>query len=310
MNGSDQQMIYIITVTYNPQRDGYLDQFLGCLCSQDMRFKTIIVDNDSRDGTAEKLRDIDNPDVEVLFNPKNVGFAAACNQAAVIAMANGATHIVFLNNDTRFESDFIRRLSTSMAESGADALSPLITCYPDTDAIWYAGGRFRLLSGYIPLHQNYGRSVKSVAPYSRFVDFASGCCLMVRREVFEKVGGFDENYFVYWEDADFCQRMTIEGYRIYFAANPSLFHIGSASTGGSASEFSIYQYNKNHMIFLRKHFGNFFAALSLFHVLPKMLVKLMVRRFDITQCKTQIDGLRDGWTLGQSKLRRNTPKLR
>ena len=301
-------MIYIITVTYNPIEGGYLDQFIECLNKQDLDCKTIIVDNNSHDGTTERLKNIDNPNISIILNSTNVGFAAACNQGISIAIDGDAEYIVFLNNDTYFESNFLYLLSTAMIQSDADAMSPLITYYPDTDIIWYAGGQFRPLSAYIPYHQNHGRSIASRMPSSRSVEFASGCCLIVRRDLIESIGGFDENYFVYWEDADFCYRMKERGFKIFFSIAVTIFHIGSASTGGSNSNFSIYQFSKNHMIFLRKHFGEFFAIFSLLYILPKMFAKLLLRRFSLQQCKTQIDGLRHGLNLPRAQLFANTPK--
>ena len=301
-------MLYIITVTYNPIAGGYLDQFVECLNKQDFNYKAIILDNNSHDGTIERLKSINNPNISIILNSTNVGFATACNQGISIAINGDAEHIVFLNNDTYFESNFLNRLYTAMVQSDADAMSPLITYYPDTDSIWYAGGRFRPLSGYMPYHQNHGQSIVSHVPSSRFVDFASGCCLIVRRDLIESIGGFDENYFVYWEDADFCYRMKERGFKIFFSIAVTIFHIGSASTGGSNSDFSIYQYSKNHMIFLRKHFGEFFAIFSLLYILPKIFAKLLLRRFSLKQCKTQIDGLRHGLNFPRAQLFTNTPK--
>lgn len=300
-------MIYIITVTFNPIKDGYLESFLKCLANQTEEFKAVIIDNDSKDGSVEQLKRIDDPRIVLVLNPINVGFAAACNQGLRYALRDGADYIVFLNNDTIFDSDFLELLSISMDNSGADALSPLISFYPSKNRVWYSGGRFRVLAGYTPIHENYRGLLNGAKIDSRFVDFASGCCLIVRRKLIEEIGGFDENYFVYWEDADFCYRMIKSGYRIYFSNTPTLYHIGSASTGGSNSEFSIYQYNKNHVIFLRKHFGMPMTFLAFFYILPKMFVKLLLRRIDFSDCKIQVKALWDGMSLNRSELFSHTP---
>lgn len=298
----EKEIIYVITVTYNPLKDAYFEQFLNCLNNQNVNFHTIIIDNNSQDGTVERLKSLSASNLDVILNSSNIGFAAACNQGIDIAMQNRAEYIVFLNNDTVFAPDFFSELFAAMIDSGADAMSPLISFYPDTTAIWYAGGHFRRIAAFTPIHDHYGQSTSMIKPLSRNVSFASGCCLIVRRSLIEAIGGFDQSYFVYWEDADFCLRARKKGFKIFFSNVPKLHHLGSVSTGGPNSNFSIYQYHKNHMIFLRKHFGKTFTAASLVFIFCKMMLKFVLGRADASACRIQLAAMRDGLALDLSIL--------
>ena len=80
-------------------------------------------------------------------------------------------------------------------------------------------------------------------------DFASGCCIMAKKEVFEKTGFFDEKYFLYYEDNDLCQRAKKLGFEIYFQPKGMLWHINAGSTGGSGSEMQDYYITRNRLMF-------------------------------------------------------------
>jgi len=80
-------------------------------------------------------------------------------------------------------------------------------------------------------------------------DFASGCCVMIRREVFQEIGFFNEKYFLYYEDNDFSQRVKLNGFRVYYQPRAMLWHLNAGSTGGSGSNLQDYFITRNRLLF-------------------------------------------------------------
>ncbi|MBV8121108.1 MAG: glycosyltransferase family 2 protein [Alphaproteobacteria bacterium] len=110
----------------------------------------------------------------------------------------------------------------------------------------------------------------------RQVDFASGCCLGISREVFEKVGLLDESFFVYWEDTDFCMRLKENRIPIFYVPEPSLLHAVSAASGGEFTLAYTRLYCRSYMQFVRKHFGTRRAVATMLRLV--LLERKLFRR--------------------------------
>ena len=251
-------MNLLVTITFNALKDDILDPFFDCFLAQDSRdCQLLVIDNASTDGTRDYLSRLDIPNVTVVLNDENVGFARACNQGIAVARERGAEFITFLNNDTEFGPTLFADMAASIRSSGADALSPLIPYHSDPARIWFATGSYRTARGIIPYHDGINDTRDAIAPPGiHDTAFAPGCCLMVRTAVFDDdLPGFDERYFVYWEDADLCRDLGRRGRRIVVDSRLECLHKVSVSTGGAFSDFSIRHFHRGHMLFVRKHFG-------------------------------------------------------
>lgn len=288
-------MIFAITVTYNSMKGDILDPFLACYLAQEgVDSRLLFIDNASTDGTRQWLQRLGDPRVDVICNDTNIGFAAACNQGIAEARRLGASHVLLINHDTEFGPRLFRDLEASMEEAGASAISPLITFYHRPDRIWYAGGSMAPLRGMITHHERYEQPVSS-APRAVFqTDFAPGCCLMLRTDLFDRVGLLDPTFFVYWEDSDFCRRMRQGGEKLVVDPAIHFRHHVSVTTGGATSDFSIRMYHRNHMLFLRKHYGRATAFAVLPVIAAKAIAKLALGRIGPRQLRLQVRALREG----------------
>ena len=201
--------------------------------------QAMVVDNGSSDGSPAALR-AEFPAVELLALPENRRFAGGNNEGLRRALAAGADAIMLLNNDTAVDPELLERLMRALDQDpAAGAAAPLIYFGAPTDRIWYAGGECRPALG---LTRHRGLRARDQGQF-RAVEptgYLTGCCLLARRETWEKVGLLDESYYIYAEDADWSLRARAAGYRLLFVPGARVWHKVSASAG-AASPWKIYQ---------------------------------------------------------------------
>jgi GT2 family glycosyltransferase len=285
--------LYAVTVTYNGGT--VLKGFLACCFAQTgVNFQLIIIDNASTDNTREILSETRNTHVTVILNDENVGVAAANNQGIEMARRAGADHILLINNDTEFGPTLFVDLIASLSKSGAAAITPLIPFFDKPDKIWYGGGRFLNWRGGISFHNHFMKDV-AVMPAAVFkTDYAPTCCMVFKCSVFDQIGYMDEQYFVYWDDVDFCWRMREAGLAIICDPRLTLMHKVSVSTGGGESDFSIRYIYRNHMLFLRKYRSRIFRFYVLMILAIKAFLRLALGKTDHRRLRLQIAALKEG----------------
>lgn len=289
-------MNIIVTITYNAMKDAILDPFFACVQAQkDQDFLLLVIDNASTDGTPDYLRSLDIPNLQLIVNTENIGFGRACNQGIAIARERGAEYVTFLNNDTEFDEHLFGDMVASLAATDAAGLSPLITFFDEPRNLWFITGSYRWNRGMIPYHDWIGHP-RADAPLDRIAAtaFAPGCCLIFRTDAFDVVPSFDDRYFVYWEDADFCMMLHERGLRIVVDTMLECRHKVSVSTGGAFSDFSIFHFNRGHVLFVRKHFGTIALAYVLPITLMKMALNLARRRMRLRQLPIWFRGIVSG----------------
>ena len=231
-----------------------IDYTLACLDSlADLsypRFEVVVVDNGSTDGTADAVRN-GHPEVTLVRNERNMGFAHACNQGLAEVFGRGAAFALLLNNDTLVATDMLLRLlEAALVQPDVGILGPKI-CYADLpDTPWFTGIRFRGQI-YIVRTASLKYQVQSDVPAA--VDFISGCGMMIRRSVYDTIGGLSEEYFMYYEDLDFCLRAKHAGFGVIYVPGALMWHALSVSSGGKDSPLKQYFQIKSSMIFYRRH---------------------------------------------------------
>ncbi len=221
--------------------------------------RVVVVDNASTDGSAEGHEDLGLP-LTVIGNAQNRGFGAACNQGAA---GSTADYVLFLNPDTRLFGDSLARPLEFMEreenagvgvsgiqlvdESGAVAKSCARFPRPAT-FLWIATGLDRLLPraglGY--------RMTEFDHRESRRVDHVMGAFYLVRRSVFERLGGFDEDFFMYFEDVDFSKRVAKLGLESRFLAGARAFHAGGGTSRRVKARRLAY-FLRSKLLYARKH---------------------------------------------------------
>jgi GT2 family glycosyltransferase len=201
----------------------------------------IVVDNASEDGSAEAV-ELAFPDVELMRNDVNRGYAGGMNVGIRRALERGADHVLLLNNDVEVELGAVARLAA--AAEGAGAVSPLITFADHPETVWYAGASFDPRRGYNGRHRGLGRPA---AEFTRVAetDRACGAAMLIPRAALDEVGLLDEELFAYFEDAEWSLRARRAALPIRVAPAARVRHKVSASTGGEGSEAAIYYSVRN-----------------------------------------------------------------
>ena len=261
-----------------------LDDTLACLDSirklknDDIFLETIVVDNFSSDGSQEALSKIE--DINFIQNQDNLGYAGGNNVGIKYALKQGADAVLILNNDTIVDQKLILNLVTSLDRG--DVISPKIFFakgfefhklrYSPKDlgkVIWSAGGEIDW-SNVLGKHLGVDEVDRGQFGVRKQITFATGACMFVKREVFEKIGYFDEKYFLYLEDMDFCMRAKKAGFRIIFEPSAVVWHKNASSSGGSGSALQDYFISRNRLLIAFK-FASIRTKFALFrHVLGQI----------------------------------------
>lgn len=231
-------VISVIVVNFNGRR--WLAPCLDALAAQSgaASFETILVDNASSDGSAAFVR-ATYSDVIVHESGANLGFAAGNNAGARIA--RGGT-LVFLNNDTIAAPDWLSRLAAALSERPACGMATSrIVSLDDPSRVDSAGDGYLRAGG--AFKRGHGGRSEDYAE-SREVFGACGAAFAVRREVFDALGGFDESFFMVYEDVDLSYRAQLLGHRCWYAADAIVRHAGSA-TLGVASPMAVFHGQRN-----------------------------------------------------------------
>jgi GT2 family glycosyltransferase/tetratricopeptide (TPR) repeat protein/SAM-dependent methyltransferase len=194
-------------------------------------YEVIIVDNGSTDATPEFLATLSG-DVRVIRNKENLGFAVACNQGAKIAQGR---YLVFLNNDTIPLEGWLTALVQEVEASPEVAVVGSKLLYED-GTIQHGGVAFSLLYG--TAYHLYQR-IPGDAPIvnrRRELQAVTAACLLVRRDAFERAGGFDEGFRNGFEDVDLCLKIRERGGRVVYQPNSTLYHLESQTPRRKAHE--------------------------------------------------------------------------
>ena len=244
----------VVTVTFNSGH--VLDGFMRSLLPQTYRaFILYAVDNASSDGTLEQLASYQDPRVRIIANPDNRGIAEANNQGIRAALAEGCELVLLVNNDIEFEEDLLTKLVAGLDEYGCDMIAPKILFHHDPRTIWSAGGGMDPRKGYSGFHHGYGDIDRGQYDTPRLVEHAPACCLLIKRDVFDRIGMMDDRYFTYVEDTDFSYRAMKAGIKLMYLPSARLLHKAHSLTGGLFSDFMMRYTTRNRIYFMLKHFG-------------------------------------------------------
>lgn len=207
--------------------------------------KLIVVDNNSNDGIEKGI------DQNIIFIQagENLGYSGGNNVGIKKALEIGSDYIFILNPDTEIEEKTIEVLVGKMEKENTDIGGPKIF-FSSSNIIWYAGGIFDSAN---VIGKHRGVDEKDQGQYKGGeTDFVSGAAMMVKKEVFEKVGFFDEDYFLYYEDSDFCLRAKKKGFKVMYIPEAVIYHANAKSTT-LGSPLQDYYITRNRMLYAKKH---------------------------------------------------------
>ena len=262
--------IGVVTVTYNSA--DVLPDFLRCLSAQTHAdFLLFAIDNASHDRTIELLETCNDSRLVIIANPDNRGVAEGNNQGIRRALDAGCSSVLLVNNDIEFEETLLENLASGLEKYQCDMICPKILFFDEPSRIWAAGGFFQPRLGYRALHYGEGEIDRGQFGESRQITYTPTCCVLIRAELFEKIGLMDARYFAYVDDTDFMYRALRGGFRLFYQADDKLFHKVGYLTGGRDSPFTIRFGSRNQAFFALKHFGRIEAG---FWILARRLYYL------------------------------------
>lgn len=273
--------VFIIILNWNQY-----DDTKECLESLDkleyQNYDIVIVDNGSKDDSFEKLKK-EFPRHAFIKNKENLGFACGNNIGIEFAMENKADYILLLNNDTKATPDFLSSLIEQSKNNNIGIASPKIMFYSAPYKIWFVGGGFLSVIKK-PFHKFYGQNDFFCQSDAILADWVSGCCMLIKREVIEKIGMLDGDYFNNYEDVDFCVRAKKSGFNIAVIPQAKIYHKFAASMGGKFSPLYTYFRVRNNLLFFRKTYQYFYLILNFF-IFPFYSILESFRRFDLVGIK-------------------------
>ncbi len=270
----------------------------------------VVVDNRSTDGSVELIRER-FPGVTIIENARNTGFASANNRAFDAA---GGRFVLFLNPDTVVPPDGLRRMVSFLEKSEGTAACGCRLFHPDTGRVESSARSYPEL---LPLFWNltyidrlfpsspfFARYLMTHVPEleTRDADWVTGACLLIRSEVFERVGGFDSRFFMYCEDIDFCYRIRRAGWRVRYYPAVSIGHYRGLSSArhrsageGELSVWGARQYAESVLIFYSGHYGKIKTVMLRMILIATSLLK--------AACWITVGSLTRGWVKGSSRAR-------
>lgn len=242
-------LVYTVVLSWNRREDT-----IACLESLTKLHypcvRLVLVDNGSSDGTAEAVAR-QFPDVEVIVNERNLGFAAGCNVGLRHALDQGADYIFLLNNDTQVDPAVLNHL-IALAGPNVGMVAPKIYYASDPTCIWSVGGMCHPLTFE---KTGDGRGQIDVGQWDKVIerDYLVGCALLLSRHLLIEIGLFDERFFMYYEDSDLSLRARRAGFKLLLSPQAHVWHKVAISSGGSDSPGERYWMARSSVLFFHKH---------------------------------------------------------
>ena len=260
--------VYAVILNYN----GYEDT-KNCIESLKKvdysNLRIVIVDNASTDGSYDKFKK-KFPEVTVIETQYNMGYTGGMNTGARFAVENKADYILLSNNDMLYEVDFLKILVEKIeSDRTVGIISPKVLYMHDTNIIYCAGAEFKLFRC-AAVNMYKGMSAENYGNESREITSAEGSCLLIRKEVFDKAGYYNDKYFIYFEDIDFSDRVR-KYFKIFYEPQSRVYHkTGAGLTWQDYSPFYYYYFSRNRLIY----FSKFNFILKIYAIIFSLIISL------------------------------------
>ncbi|HYD35340.1 MAG TPA: glycosyltransferase family 2 protein [Vitreimonas sp.] len=255
--------ISIVIVHYNTDKDTReCLQSLAKIETRGFNYSVVVVDNASKK-PLHLPQQVLNKNIEVLRSESNLGFTGGNNLGIKYAVEKyNSEFVLLLNSDTLVAPEFLSELYTCAKNSSKRGITvPKIyfaknyefhqdsyTATQKGNVLWFAGGTidWTTLSAF---HRGVDEVDRGQFNHSTDTDFATGCCMLIAREVLETIGGFDNRYFLYLEDVDLSMRARLNGFSVTFCPSSQVWHKNGGSSGGSGSILQQYYLVRNRVWF-------------------------------------------------------------
>lgn len=244
----------VILVNYNGKQ--YNEACIESLLRQrgSYEIKIIVADNGSQDDSMQIIQERYGEDsrIETIFLGDNYGFSYANNVGIRRAEEWEADYVLLLNNDTEVHEDLLTELLACAKRHPHSMIAPKIYYSERKDVLWSAGGE---VSPFVRKVRHIGLNQKDTGQFDkeRRIGFATGCCLLLPREIIDKAGLLDERFFLYYEDTEYCFRLRDMGIEIWYCPQARLYHKVGASSKGADSPLCAYYIARNWLLCSRLH---------------------------------------------------------
>jgi GT2 family glycosyltransferase len=221
-----------------------------------------VIDNASEEEFDLNDKTIGNIPLIFTKNNQNLGFSGGHNVTIRHALSVGADYVLILNNDTYVDQNFIKELlDVAKKENNIGILVPKIYFAPGSEyhkdrytsdekgkVLWYAGGEMDW-KNIIGHHRGVDEVDRGQYDKIEETELATGCCMLIKNDVFKKIGLLNDKYFLYYEDSDFSMRAKNAGFKIMYVPTSMVWHKNAGSTGGSGSALQDYYITRNRLMF-------------------------------------------------------------
>lgn len=288
-------LVYVVVLNWNSYPDTV--QCIQSVCRQTYdSHRILVVDNGSTDGSADRLRNHDGC-IELITLAENTGYAGGNNIALAHAFSHEADYVWLLNSDAIAEPATLAAL-IDLAEGSAEIglVSPLIRQQLESPAVEFAAGRFDLaVCTYLPNGDvDLARAWQVSAPQQVVLH---GTALLVRRALWERIGGLDDAFFAYWEDVDYSIRSARAGFRNVVAFDVSVGHEAKPTmTAPETIKPHVYYYvARNELLMWRKYATGIRLLKAVLWNLARQLRQIDRMRSYRAGTEAILAGLWDGW---------------
>jgi len=244
--------VAVIVVNWNGT-----DDTLECLDSlmhmEYPRCEIIVVDNASQPSPRAVITER-FPAVTYIDSGANLGYAGGNNVGMRRALARGHDYVFVLNNDTVVEADVLRKaVAVATSDPRIGVVGVKVIAFDDPGRVWVAYGQVTYRQGLVRLIGYYGQD-DGTYDEQKDVEWVPGTAMLFSRRALEAVGLFDDNFFAYHEDVDWCTAARKRGFRVVFAPQPRIYHKGHQSSGGKGYVTPRqYLAGRNMVLYVRKH---------------------------------------------------------
>lgn len=277
MKKSDNKICYVI-LNYNS-----FDDTKACITSLSNQtvksFDILIIDNNSSDNSLKYLQ-TEFPDLIFIKNEKNLGFTGGCNIGIKFCIEYGYEYIFLLNNDTIAHPKLMENIYSYINVNHNVSLITGTIFYKEfPNKLWYAGGKidyFRLKGIHLQINNNLDEVDLSLKQTDNDITFISGCMMLIKSDVFSKIGLLDDYFFANYEDVDFCIRANSSGLTMAYLPEAIIWHKVSPNFKSKSSLIKfkpiLYYLKARNKTYLIKKYAN---AYSIFYLIIFNIPKLI-----------------------------------
>jgi GT2 family glycosyltransferase len=275
MQNENSPRIFIVILNWNGRKDT-----LECLRSVEkinyFSFQTIVVDNGSTDGSADAIR-AQFPKIALLEEKENLGFAGGNNVGIRHALQAGAEAVLLLNNDTCVDPHLLTHFAEQLkSHPQAGILGATILLYDEKEKLDHLGGFWNKKKAAFDF-VGHRETLSEKHAKVQELEYVCGACILIRRDVFEKIGLLEPRFFLIWEEADFCFRAKNEGFLVLTSPSAKIWHkVSSSFVGGKPHTNYFWWRNRLFWIERNRPFGEI-VRLAFSVLLPEIFHLLKLR---------------------------------